>query len=524
MKHKHVLMSVVLLLVMILSAPLNAYAGVIGSSGSSSGEGTGKPGSYATPIMWVIETDISSTTVLKDNLFNNGDSFEMPAKSSIAYITYKRTPYSYPNNWVRWKTWYRLGFGDPNSSYNRGLWTDWRDGGTKRLLPQEFRNMAIGGLYKEKFAGALYHNGTEYADAIWVNPATIWFWNDEETTVNTIVYFSNSGDPSKNFDNTSKTAEWHWNNPVGSYNYSYVSKAEQYNYTHSISSRQITVRKFTEWQENALGEKRDVSSIYSVINPISNSTIASWSTEAPSLSYKYFVPHDLRTELPLKASVFKDLGYRSNISDVPLEVKVDNYQEKVDVENPVSIPSIDTNTPRKFKLVFENDQFGIPSLASGGIDIAETKAPFSEEINGVQIYWEPKIRMSATNVVTNPPTASIEFAGTEKLGTDSLVKSRGFRGGDFSFRSIKIGDYLLGSNGKPFWMATYQTGIYFRYGSKYDVTVSATDSGPSFSPVNTNQDVVVQNNHVYVGDISATVEQPILYAPFKVSTVGGYKK
>lgn len=503
-----------------------ADAGAVGSSGSGGGSsgGGGGGGYFRTPLKWVIVRDAPKSTLMDSHTrIRPKPTHEIEAGSDIAYVTTQTyriggKDIKFPNNWYRWESWMVEGLGDPGSSSNKLLWSE------SHLLPKEFIEEAKNsGFTSEVKKGALYKGGGEYADAIWLQEIPVIKSSKNSKHVITAVEYS--ANSSKNFNNNSKSAKWLYENPQTSRTFSYNSRDKEYNFNHTIKVTTMTVTKHTTWEEFSNGKKQNVRTTYSTSNKKTKTVRASWMADIPTLSYKPFKPLDLSTKEPAKRSVLEksehymwnDFRSKAIIADIN-----NNKGSGEDKNAPMRV--LDTNEVKPFSVKFNNNQFGIPTESQGGINVRASKPGFSSSLDRVQIYWDAKIDLAASTKSTNPQVVSLEYDGTEYKGREKITKGRGWRGGDFGYRSIKQGNYYL-SDGttNPFWTVSMMTGKYFKYGAKYTTTVTATASGPSFTNLS-GSNIKVTNTNKWVGFVDKRIKQPILYGEFESKTVGGHRR
>ena len=406
-------------------------------------------------------------------------------------------------------------------------------------IPKEYLVVAKeDGYTKEHRKGLLYEHRSDgtFLDGIWKRGENhqVWSPREKEETKNVIVRVENSGDPSKNFDHSSKSNKWLFSNgKTGQVEISYTSKPNEFSYTHNIKVWQKTIVKKTTWEESDWGNKRNTKVTYSSRNPKNTTKVASWSQEVPRLERMMFLPVDLKDGEAVPAYRLgtpdsRKVSSGHTVKPIPVKVNI-SHPYLSDKEYP---KALDNNQPIKFSIKYGNDQFGIPRKSEGGIDISKDKPAYSSSVDGVQLYYNPVLSMGIkANQSSQVPVASFESRVEREIkeiidGT-FIQKNYGFRGEDSKFRSIRLGEYSL--NGKannteyPYWMVTYQSIKYYKYGSKYTTVIRPGSSGPTFTNSVAPNNIKVNDNKIHLGDAQTTMIQPIIKGQFEVKTVGGYK-
>lgn len=519
---KRLALALVTVVLLASSIPTHALAGAIGSADTGGGGAptSGRDLYFKTPLQWQIKRGVATGASIKDTHQYPVDSHTIQKNDSIAYVTtaiyrINGKQVAYPNNWYRWKHWISEGHGDPAKGINPLLWD------AKKLLPNDFIQEArASGFSNTIKTGALYKRGSDYADLVWIQGAVM---KKESTGSRTVITsYVNNKDGSA-FNNSPRSNQWHYDNPVTSVPYSYKSPKNIYSFNHTIKATSKTVTKRTTWDEDSRGNRSNIKTTYSSSNARTTTVGASWAADVPDLSYKVFKPLDLGTEkTATKAVLSKGSIPTGDYRKTSITADIDNRKGAGESKTgPLQV--LDTNTARSFRVAFGNDQFGIPTKAKGGIDVSAKKPAFKESLNRVQIYWAPKIGAASTNRTFSPALTSLSFGKKEYSGNKSIEKSRGWRAGDFEFRSIKAGTYSLGHKKEPFWYIDMETGIYFKYGGGYSGTIRTGPSGPVFSSA-TRGKLATSHNNRWVGSKTMSVKQPVLYGEFEVKTVGGYKK
>ena len=289
-----------------------------------------------------------------------------------------------------------------------------------------------------------------------------------------------------------------------------------------------------------------------------------YEVKAPSVAQKYFKPYDLNTMDIAKESIVKKAykNYREKATNGTMDITVDNYQ---DIKDGKSLKALDTNSSIKFKIILNNN-FGLPntikmldSQPSDGVNTSYNNKAYpgvfknkiveragstatgvlkytkgnvvkskgnkvlSKNINGIyskDYYWNASLIMSI-----NSNYASISINNDEVIGKSNDGKSDSsscltktsnskFRGGEFKFKTTKTGDYYL-SNGvnKNWWEITYNQGIYYAYGIKYQGEINA-------DPASITNPSVIRSG-LYAGLSTKTMRQPVVRGKINAKTVGG---
>lgn len=515
------------------SVPAHASStgGGLSSNDKWNGKGTvpSKSNEYWTPIKWVIIENVPKDTVLKSTVYSTGHSHhQLKAKDGIAFLTMgtynNDQAKSIYDKWMRWSDW--------TSKLNQRSVLDTK---TKSFywsgspqIPQEYINIArLDGYTKVHKAGFLYEHRSDgtYLDAIWKRGPNhqVWSRKEKEETKNVIVRVENTGDPSKNFNDSSRSNEWLFSNgKTGQVQISYTSKPNEFSYTHNIKVWQKTIVKKTTWEESDWGNTRNRKVTYSSRNPKNVTKVASWSQTVPGLDRTMFLPVDLKDGKQVSASSLGSLANGYTVKNTPVKVNI-SHPYFSDKKYP---QGLDNNQATRFSIKYNNDQFGIPRKSEGGIDISKNKPAYSSSVDGVQLYFNPVLSMGIKKS-SSVPVASFESGGSEIKDGTFIQKNHGFRGEDSKFRSIKSGVYPLsgkvGNNEYPYWMVTYQSIKYYKYGSKYTTVIRPGSSGPTFSNSVAPNNIRINDNKIHLGDAQSTMIQPIIKGQFEVKTVGGYK-
>ena len=472
---------------------------------ASGGGGSGGRIVWSYPVHWNIRTGPFTART------GGGATFSAGNNEAIAYINAQVIQGAQVdgagNPW--WMPW-NLGYITPTYTANwqagyAGLATNFqnylqRDGYSGYNLPQRGTNY-------------VFNKGGVWLDAVTIPTVTYTTRTDVRTTLVKVTDLDHSNNKTTTpLNRDSDNPKTLYDSPTNSKPYGYTSVQNEYSYNHNITAYQVKVTK--KWTQGSDGSVKDIT--YTKGAQTSASVNESWSVSRPSLKYTYFKPYDLRTEKIATDSIVTGEGYKVGSAD--MQMSVDNNLPKPDENN---LPTLDTNDKFPFTVKFNNDQFGLPT-GDPGFNIQNIDTMPSEESagEGKQVYWNPKLHMGSSSVDYNPNRSSLQFgAEDETPDGKEILKDYGWKGGDFAFRSIKTGTYYLGVPGSSpsskFWYMTYNTGIYFRYGHKYNGTVSTGGNVPTFSG-RSNSDT-----RAFLDKTTNTVNQPVLYGAFDVKTVAG---
>ena len=90
--------------------------------------------------------------------------------------------------------------------------------------------------------------------------------------------------------------------------------------------------------------------------------------------------------------------------------------------------------------------------------------------------------------------------------------------GQFEFKAIKTGKYVLAPEGHKFWYAKYNVKTMAKYGAEYIVF------GSIFYESEDDIEEKMTATDAFEKVVNVDVEQPLVYIPFDVRTAGGYSK
>lgn len=536
--YKYIL-SFIFMFLITLAMPTIAFAGTSQSAGSSSsGGGGGWTGNWGVGLDFSTGLDwqtFSGSTVIRCII---DDSKEIPSelwvdnarKGAYIKIDSKRTG---KTSWMRWNWWDKYVKDSPASlasyypygsawKHNRGMLQD-------PELVSEARNSG----YSYDYNNHYYSNGSQKLDAVWVEG-----WHESNAdSVTTIVYATADGTPLMS-DRSYEPAWALYDSPTTSLPYSGKSGPTEMNHSKTIEATYMTITKTETYMTNG-HDKWDVVTTYSKGGKTYSSKTIKYDVNQANVAEKYYIPFDLnRNGLALDSDV--KASYPSYNGTTPLLMSVDNRQNIIDGS---LLKTLDTNTKLSFSVLFDNDQFGLPTAAQGGFDLL-MNAPGENHKNADGTYnysilneiglqgEELTGQLSANgNVLTNlngkvskdvywggalkadisANSAALTYGGTEHVGGDAFSFGKGWNGGDFLFKTTKMGNYNLSSNGRNWWEAQYEQGKFYSYGVEYQGTIHIGHiSDPS-----------IVNSNFYARLASKIVTQPVLRGAFEAKTVAG---
>lgn len=539
---------VFLAFIMLFTSNNSVKAG--GTSGSY-GSYTGPTGNSAWEDFWGIGTDYSvglnwktfnGTKTLECKLYEFSSTLEIKNSSKAAYLQLHN--YQFNNygertgeskyTWLRWGFWDRYIGNTPkdySSWYSNGSVYTSNNG---KLPDPELVTQAVkdGFLYSPSTEWYYRSSDGRKLDAVWVDG----YKESKITSKTSIVKIEI--DDEVILDRTQDHAKTLYESPTISSTYEGKSKANEISHEKNIKVTYINVTKTSTYMTDGV-KKWNIVDSYLKGGTTSKLRKITYEVQQPSVGQKYFQPFDLNRNGVAKYEDVKD-SYPSYNADIPLKMSVDNKQE---ITNGSKIQTLDTNTSTLFKVKFNNDQFGIPTSSQGGFDLLnETPGLSYKKDNGTYnnsvishygdngtkntgIFWSTG--MSNQNIKGNisrtvlwngnlkatisSENASITYDGTEKIGGKHFSFNNGFRGGYFSFKTIKTGDYNLSSNNRNWWEVQYEKGYFYGYGVKYRGIIDINGIGaPS-----------IEETNLYTGLSSRILIQPVVKGIFNAKTVGG---
>lgn len=438
--------------------------------------------------------------------------------------------------WLNWAYWDSCLKAPSNYDYmykSRGLLGVYTKTGHGMLPDPEVVAEANKNGFKYNSTGKYYTNGKQKLDAVWVEG----YQESATDTITTIVY-AEAGGSALMKDRSNESASSLYNNPTKSLTYTGKSGPTEMSHSKTIEATFMKITKTETYMTNG-SKKWNVKTTYSKGGKTYSSKTIKYNVKQASISEKYYKPYDLnRNGLALDSDVKS--SYPSYSASSPLLMSVNNRQNITDGS---ALKTLDTNTKLSFNVKFNNDQFGLPTAAQGGFDLL-LNAPGSSYKNSNGTYSASVLDevglqgnaatgqlsadgMSAVNVNgkiskdaywggslkadLSANSASLTYSGAEKIGGNSFSFGKGWTGGDFVFKTTKMGIYNLSSNGRNWWEAQYEQGKFYCYGVEYKGTITVGNiSNPS-----------IVNSNLYARLASKTVTQPVLKGKFEAKTVAG---
>ena len=486
------------------------------SSSGGSQSGGGGSGSYnTTPIMWRVDTRPGNKNLVdpsRGKVFNTS--------GAIAYLIFHAANVS--NEAVAEKGWFKwssnpscAGFETVNHIWN-----------LSSPLPKEFIDQSPGYIDMKVSgkSGYAFKKGNEWLEAV-----SFQLWTqiqpdlDSAYSIRKVV----REDGTIVYNDSRTNAASIFSSPITSASGTYTSKKFEYSFNHTYTVYYTQAIRTINMESDGK-TTRVVSITYSKSNV--GSTIngkKQYDAVIPDLTYKYFTPIDLRSQRIMNKTKFLNIFGDVETNDTPLQISVNNNQNNVPKTDDAlkSVPASDENIASPFKLTFNNANLGIPTLAQGGYFLEDTQRNYSDDIaengNELQLYWGANYNMYSDNnrIEKSMDTSSLKIIGEkeEYEGLSTIIKPRGWIGGNIEFKSILSNNYFIGYDNKPFGIDTLHTGKYYRYGLKYgwNTTLNPNSGVGSFNTFD------IQKN-IYNDFKQMTVEQPVLFAPFTSVSAGGF--
>ena len=539
-----------LVLIMILSMSVTAFAGTASSNGGGSGSsGGGGSSNYfykigpnkggSSGFRWAYGSGAVSITN-PGPFANRTANYSLNINGSHYAYVQKHTR-NKGWNYCNWAWWLSIAHGGTPGSkaymysdHRGGIWNDGLNGQFSQ--PEVATEASNSGFYYNG-GDMMYRNASngQGLDAVWVSN---WQTSTSDSKT-TIVKITSGGETT--FDRTNETAENLYNNPTTSGEYDGMSLPTEMNHSKTITALVQTVTKKDTYMTDG-SNTWDHSYSYSKGGTQTITKTIKYDVKAPNIENYIFRPFDLnRNGLAEETDIKQTYSFYQDGAN-PLKMQVDNNQNIVDG---TALQTLDTNNSTKFTITFDNDQFGIPKADEGGFDI-QKDAPGQDYKLEDGTYSTDVVNQygnvtdTSTGIIyangmsnTNVPglssdyaywggsltadldlnNSSLTFNGKENAGGSNtpLTFDREFGGGDFIFKTIKVGDYHLSSSDRHWWEAQYEQGKFYTYGVKYHGTISTTDiSNPS-----------VIESGMYAKLSSKVSVQPVLKGLFKAKTVGG---
>jgi hypothetical protein len=495
------------------------------SASATSGGGGGKGGSwYSTPAKWRFDTTSSTKTIYDPS---RGKTFTASPNEDLAYIAFAYDGDTYIG-----------GYGD-TASRSHNAWLVWSS--NRSLAGYETSGVTWGITSKTKLNGSplpslfLYGNGNNdgainngfYSCSVcgranyamkcgsqWLQAVAVKKTPPETivTRQNTIksIYRISRNDSNIFVDN--RSASDIYNNPRTSVSGSYKSQEHELSFNHRYSINYIYItQKVTYVQET--GEVKGIS--YSSSNAGTISAYKEYERELPNLDYKYAIPYNLMTGNPDKDKLEQYMHIPSSlISDQALDMNVSKDDNSGDLNG---IHGIDNNTPIRFNIHFNNNNFGIPdSLGYKFFDnFPIFDNSYAQPGSEIPLLYNLKMNMASTTYSESLNKTSLQLDDTDEFtGTNCITKDRGWTGGNIYYRSIAPGLFALGDNNyNPFFTSSFIMSKYYKYGLEYNWTATLSN----FSTNDTK-------TYFYNDHEERNIVQPELYGLFNISYVKGYDK
>lgn len=378
-----------------------------------------------------------------------------------------------------------------------------------RLVEQAAKD---GYVWQTTDKGTFYWNGDDYLDYVYVKDT---YTEITYSSTPTIITVTTTKDGTI-FDRSGETLKSLYENPTTEVPYE-GDTGSSMGYLDKITATILYIEKETVQERDSEGNIYNSYSRYYTVGSATREGEIRYSVVPPSLYQTMFIPFDLNTNGPVKPEdVLQDYAV-DFMGDDELDMTVENYQGITDGSY---LNSLDTNTPVKFNVTFNNDYFGIdlpfqegPSGGSGGSSYCEAGFFNVKELMQVDhacsgdMYWGLSLKMGL-----NGENGSLTFNDAETVGNSSFTKQPGWRGGDFYFKNIKVGLYKLANGyGTDWWEAVYTQGKYYSYGVAYKGVVTIDEVGAAG----------ITGKDFNTSLTSRTVKQPILKGIFESKTVGG---
>ena len=518
----------------IFAGGVNTSGGVSGQyQGGSHGDRWGIGSSYsAYGIKWISFE--GSTTLVTDMGMKLFDRSRSVNSTKGAYLGL------YSNDAKRW-TWFNWAYWDEVITGAPSDYDWWYGGngvyqeaGHGRLPDVELIQCAKDNGYTYDSNAKWYKNGNQKLDAVWIDG----YQASSTDTKTSIVYVKD--DNGVTVDRTNDSAQSLYDSPTTSSTYGDTTDYNEFNYKNTVTAKYQTVTRTKTYMTDG-SKEWNITYSYKKGGITEQKKDFTYKVTQPQIEQSYFKPFDLN-----KNGLASDDDVRATYPDFngsdPLKMSVDNYQGITDGS---ALKTLDTNTALKFNIRFENGQFGVPTAAQGGFDLADN-APGGSYANDNGTYNNSVINAigangtaktgvfaytgnpgSSTNINGNiskdsywagslkanlsADTASLTYGDTEKVGGEAFSFDKGWTGGYFSFKTTKIGTYYLTNGGRKWWEMQYEKGKFYGYGMSYSGTITTGNIG--------NPTVTATN--LYTRLASRNLVQPVLRGRFDAKTVGG---
>lgn len=528
----------IILSIMFISFNLTfAFAGVSDSGGTSGGGGgegwDGKwgigPDVSANGLQWFT---FSGDKTLKTDITFYQRSRKITGTRKGAYLGIHSKLLN-RWTWLDWRYWdfYIQGSPSEYDSWYRGNGV-YQSTGHGRLPDAELVTEASNNGYSYN-NGKYYTNGRKKLDAVWVVGR-----RESRTESKTTIVYAESGGTVILADRSNESAQSLYNNPTTSVNYSGQSGQTEMNHSNTIKATYMTITKTTTYMSDGTSTW-DETSTYTKGGKTYATKSISYDVIQPDVKQVYFKPFDLNKNGVADDADVKN-SYPAFNGTVPLNMSVDNLQG---INDGSALKTLDTNTSLKFNVTFDNDQFGIPYANEGGFNLGDgapgesyknSDGTYRSDVisavgyNGTAVTGKIKASgMSEQNVYGNVSndvywsgsmkasvssnSASLTFSQTEKIGGNNFSFNKGWRGGNFAFKTIKMGRYSLQNGSRPWWEMQYEKGKFYSYGVKYSGTIR----------VDSISNPTVNDTNLYSKLAGRNMVQPIIKGTIDAKTVGG---
>lgn len=371
------------------------------------------------------------------------------------------------------------------------------------------------GFYYSSFAN-------EYLDYVYVTPDMLETVEEPPTSSkNTSIVYATmtdeNGDKVVLEDRRDDDLEDLYEDPTTSVDYDRTTSSDELIHNNPIHADFIRIKRIKH------KKKGEVWYTYKQIGTSSADKKIKYQVTSPTLVQVWNRPYDLnRNDVAGESDVKSD--YPTYLSGSPnLDMSVDNYQDITDGKD---LQSLDTNTGTKFKVEFDNDQFGIngmtmeedlpgssyknedyynpevvPDVGSDGtynlssLKNGDNAWESVDHIISKYKYWNCTARLDLSS-----SNSSMTFEGNEKIGGELTTKHLGWTGGDFIFKTIKIAKYnLFNGSSKNWWESVYTQGKFYGYGISYKGEITL-NSG-------------IGDAGIYEKDLYARLKSTIRYQP-----------
>lgn len=530
---------------MVSTMSIPAFAGVSSSPGSSvKGGGLGRGAKY------YYDTSIGpgkgkSSGIRWSPVYNGNVQWS----SDLHYHPEDLSPfYTQARKWIcvqkdvrkkgwhnfKWKWWYRY-LGDPSRygtkklryyNYADGAWCN-----RHNIVDTEILQAVRQSGYNWNSGRSLWTNGSQHVDIAWVSSV-----QKSEANQRWTIYKVWDGN-NLITDNSHRTAEDLYNHPTTEVTYKGKTGVNDYHYSRTYYATYMLVTRKRTYTNDGNGHIGNDKNTYSKGSETSYYTgTVTYDLTPPDVTQDWYRPSDLNRNGLANDDDVKQTYPEYNNPKGNVDVTVDNYIGQTDGSY---LKTLDTNNRKSFLFKVNSGILGLPlnikdsmpggdkynqadgsynSSVMGDVGVASNSNNGVMKFNGgnnTDIYGQISNDFmwgGGAYLAVSDNNASIEYGGTEKVGSEGLNVPRDWRGGNMNFRSIHVGKYNLMSGGnRPWWEMTYEKGKFYTYGVEYQgkITISGVQA-PS-----------VINKGFYTRLASKQLVQPLVRGLFDVSTVAG---